>query len=135
MLYRLHTAIVAHAVAAQEALKIMQLGVNELVAQALFRRDVRELRQNDVIRLVKRADTHELPPVFPSAAHAEVRIDQQKRLDGQIFKFQIPCGMVRRNVRDGLQIALGKPLPCVVIMQIRDARGIRTAAGKFADVV
>ena len=134
-LRRVAAKVGRHAPVEQKTLEIAQLAVDQLVALLFRGRDVAELAHNHAVSLAQRVDAHGLAAVFARAAHAEVGVDQQQRLDRQIFKFQIPCGVIGRNMADRFQIAVGEPLPCIVIVQKRNAHGVLSAAGEFADVV
>ena len=125
----------AHAAVDQQALEVLQLVVDGLVAQLLFRRHVVELGEDHVVALGQVVDPHDLPPVLPGAAHAEVRVDQNQRFQAQIFKFEIPGGVVGRDVGDLGQALLGEPLVREIIVQIRDPGGVFAAAAEFSEVV
>ena len=82
------------------------------------------------------ADLHFLPAVIRAfAADAEVGVDEQQGFDGQILKFQIPGGVVGRDMADVLHVVLAEPLPGIVIVQIGHPGGITAPAAEFADVV
>ena len=79
------------AVADQKPLKIVELFIDRLIAQAFLRRHVRELDEDAVARFRQGADDGDLLAVRPAlGAHAEVRVDEDQRLDRQVFKLQIP---------------------------------------------
>ena len=120
---------------AQQRLKIAELGVDAAIFFLLFAGHIRQLREDHRIRVRQRVDAHHLAPALARAAHAEVRPDEQQRLDGQVLKFEIPRRMVRGHVADLLHAVLAEPAPGVVVVQIRRARGARAAAAEFAHVV
>ena len=120
----------------QKPLEVVQLLIDRLIAKALLRRHVRELDKDAIARLRQGTDDRDILPVRSAlGAHAKVRIDENQRLDRQVFKLQVPGGVVRRDMRDIRHVALFQPFPGVVIVQIRNARHILAAAAEFADIV
>lgn len=78
---------------------------------------------------------HGLASALARAAHAEVRIDEQQGLHGQILKFEVPGGVVRGDMRDVLHAVAGQPLPGIIIVQIGNALCVRATAAELADIV
>ena len=136
-----HTGAVRHgvgirAVTQQVLLKIMQLGIYRAVTELFFRRHIRQLAEDLLIGLRQRIDPHLLlAAIIPVAPDAEIRVDQQQGLSGQIFKFQIPGGVVGGNIGDGRYPVAFQPLPGEVIVQVGNAAGVRTPAAEFADIM
>lgn len=123
-----------HAAGNHELLKIAQAGVDPRIAQALGLVHTVELRENHVKRFGERGDVGDLLTVRAARLlHAEVRVDQQQRLHGQVIRLQIPHGMVRRDVTDVRDAPAAEPEVGVVIVQIRHA--LAGAAAELADVV
>ena len=125
----------ADPVADQHLLEVRQLGIDRLIAARLLRRHVGELGEDHVVGFRQRVDLHCFGAVLPRAADAEIRVDEQQRFQRQVFKFQIPGGVIRRDMGDLRQALPLQPLIGIVIMQIRDALGVVAAAAEFADVV
>lgn len=113
---RRHTAVVAYTAVQQVAFKITQLAVYHLIPTTLFRRDIGKLGQDNGVGIGQRANLHLLLSVFQSAAHAKICVNQKQRLYGQVFELQIPCGVIRRDMRNALHVSVGKPLPGKIVM-------------------
>ena len=125
-----------HANAFQQALKITQLIVDRLIALLFLRCDIRQLGENALICFSQRADTDHFPAVRATlTADTEIGIDQQQRLNRQVLKLQIPSGVVGGNIADILHTVVNEPLPRIVVVQVRHAALIVTAAAEFTDIV
>ena len=126
----------ADAAAQEQVFKVGQLVVDVAVAERLFLRHVGQLAEDHLVGLGERMDAHDLFFArLPRAAHAEIRVDEQQRLDGQVFKFQIPGRVVGGDVADLLHPVPAEPLPGIIIVQIGDAPEVLAAAAELADVV
>ena len=68
-------------------------------------------------------------------ADAEVGVDEQQGFNGQILKFQVPGGVIGRDMADVLHVVLAEPLPGIVIVQIGHPGGVTAPAAEFSDVV
>ena len=119
----------------QKTLKVPQLGINNLIAAALLVGDVVQLGQNHVVGIVQRVNAHDLASIFPDAAHPKVGVNQQEGFQGEVFKLQIPGGMVGGAVGNVGAVVVGEPLPGIVVVQIGDAGGVPAAAAKFSNVM
>ena len=124
------------AAALQQVFKVRELMIDVFIPERLLRRHIGKLAEDHLIRLGERMDVHDLLFArLPRATHAEIGIDEQQRLDRQVFKLQIPRGMVCGDVADLLHIVPAEPLPGIIIVQIGDPAQIRAAAAEFADIV
>lgn len=126
----------ADAAASEQIFKIAQLVIDVLVAERLFRRHIGQLAEDHFIRIPERIDAHALFFAGRSrAADAEIRVDEKQRLDGQVFKFQVPRGVVGGDIADLLHVMAAEPLPGVIIVQIGNAAQILAPAAEFSDVM
>ena len=123
-----------HAQAAHIILKIVQAGVHKLIPPQFFRVHIVQLGEDDLERIVQPVNAGHLPPVrSPLLLGAEVRIDEQQAFHGQVFRLQVPGGVVGRNVGDHRQAHAGEPLVGVKIVQV--GHPLAGLAAVFAQVV
>ena len=123
-----------HAPVDHVALEVLQAGVNTGVALLFHAVHVVQLGQDHLERLVQGRDAGDLPALaVVDLLHAEVGVDQQQRLHGQVVRLQIPHGVVGGDVADVSHAAASEPQVGVVIVQIGHA--LAGPASEFPDVV
>ena len=123
-----------NAKALQIGLKVPQLVVDVLIAQALGRVHVVQLVQNDVKGLFQGEELGDLLAILaPGLLYPEVRVHQHQGFRGQVLNLQVPDGVVGGDAADGGQSPPGEPLVCVEIVQIGDT--LTGFAAEFAQVV
>ena len=119
-LHRLFVKVYVHSQGPHVRLEIVESGVDKPVAVQLGLVHIVKLRQNDLEGLVQAGNIGDLPAVLPPALlHPEVRVDQNKGLYRQIFRLQIPGGMIGRNVACVFHAVSVEPLIRIIIMKIR----------------
>ena len=132
----LHRHVSRDAPGGQEALKVPEFGVDCGIPAVLFRGHVGQLGQNDGIGVCQGIDLGVLLPGFiPQSPDPEIGVDQQKGLNGQVLKLQVPGGVVGGYVGDVGQILLRKVLPGEVIVQVGSPWSILAPAAEFSNVV
>ena len=117
-----------------ELLKVIEPGIHQLIAAALFPVHSVQLGEDHVEGLRQGEDFRDLPALaVPGLLHPEVGIDQQQGLHRQIVQLQVPHGVVGGHMADVRQLPAAEPLVGVVIVQIRHP--LPEAAAELADVV
>ena len=105
------------AVFLHEFFEIGQFGIDLLVALALGIIDVVQFAQDDVEGFGEGIEMDDfLPARITAALNTEVRVDEEQRFDGEVFQFQIPDGMIGRNVADAGQAHAAAAHACIIIM-------------------
>ena len=117
-----------------ELLKVIEPGIHQLIAAALFPVHSVQLGEDHVEGLRQGEDFRDLPALaVPGLLHPEVGVDQQQGLHRQIVQLQVPHGVVGGHMADIRQLPAAEPLVGVVIVQIRHP--LPGAAAELADVV
>ena len=116
-------------------LKVLQLVVYSCISEPFCFIDIVQLAENDIKSFAQAVEVYYLPAIFPGALSSEIRVDEQKRLHGQIFEFKIPCRMVGCDMRSLFQPAAPETVICIVIMKIRNTPLFVFTASVLSDIV
>ena len=123
-----------HAAADHELLKVLQPGVDPGIALLLLAVHVVQLVQDHLEGLGQSGDTCDLPALrIVELLDAEVGVDQQQRLHGEVVGLQVPDGVVGGHVADIGHPAAAEPLVGVEIVQVGHA--LAGAAAELAQIV
>ena len=100
-----------------EIFKVRQFSIDFLIALALGVVDIIQLPQDDVEGLGQGIEMDDFLSLGIAAAlDAEIGINEQQRFDGQVFQFQVPDGMVSRDVADTRQAQAAAAHARIIIM-------------------
>ena len=95
-----------------------------------------QLVQDDLERFVQSIEMYFfLAAGLPAAFNSEICVYQEEGFYGKILDFQIPGGMVGRNMAYHRHTESVEARACVIIMKIRDALFLALSAAVFADIV
>ena len=113
------TQVHIHPQGAHIVLKVVELSIDKLVPAALDAVHIIQLGQNDLEGLVQGVEHGGLVPAgVPVLLGTEVGVDQAQGLHRQGLQFQIPGGVVGRDVADPLHPPFQQPLIGVVVVEI-----------------
>ena len=117
-------------------LKIFQFGIHILISTFFRRIHILQLTQNNMKRIFQRKNAHFfLRCITFNFSYTKICINQYQRFQWKIFQFQIPSGVIHRNVSNRRHILFFKPLTCIIIMQMCHAFRFRRFTSEFTDIM